>query len=295
MAAANNTTSSASTNPTGSSIGNSEPAQPIANDSVKDAVSDCGLVEAQQNVMDEAMRIASIVPDIDAIFNDKSEAAAGCFAASSKVINLAMEIPSVSFSLTGIGDLVKKNLEKMLMQKADEVLNKGCAIADSALLGALEPMQKYLDDYSTRVGDFNGMIGNLELGSEYEGSNRGIYDSATQIINGKISDSQSNILAGSKVMQQIDANIASKYKAELQANPIIPSGSSSSASSASTASTFNSAPTYTAPALAPAPATSSQPAASSRTFTTPTVNSGSTTSSSNPFSAGNSNSTGNPF
>lgn len=295
--AGNTTAGGANTNQTGSSLGNNEPAQPIANESVKDAVADCPLVEAREEVMEEAMRIATIKPDIDAIFNDKSEAAAGCFAASSKVINLAMEIPSVSFSLTGMGDLVKKRLEKMLLQKADEVLSKGCAIADTALLGALEPMQKYLDDYSTRVGDFNGMIGNIQMDSEYEGSSRGIYDGASDLIKDRISGSKANILAGSQVMQQIDADIAAKYKAELESNPIISSGNNSNARSAlaptNLNSSANSVPTYSAP-VTPAP---TQVAPSSRTFSTPTMDSGSTSSarSNNPFSTGNSNSTGNPF
>lgn len=289
------------TNPSGAGATTNAP-NPVANESIKEAVADCPLEAYREEAFEEAIRISQIVPDIDVIFNPMNEASAGCFAASSKVINLAMEIPSVSFSLTGIGDLVKKNLERMLMQKAEEVLNKGCAIADQALLGALEPLQKYFDEYSTRVGDFNGMIGNLELGAEYEGSGKGMYSNASDLIAGMMAGTKADIDAGAKAMAAIDAAILEKYRAELQQTPIVGGGSNGSGgvpvppianTTQPQARTFgfddgsavnnNTAPTASQPTVA-APVPVPRP-------TAPANN----TSSTNPFSAGNKPTTGNPF
>ena len=295
-----NTTATGGTgNPNGASGNTPAPPAPVANESIKDAVVDCPLQEYREEAFEEAMRVASIVPDIDAIFNAESEASAGCFAASSKVINLAMEIPSVSFSLTGIGDLVKKNLERMLMQKAEEVLNKGCAIADQALLGALDPLQKYFDEYAERANEFNGMIGNFEMGAEYEGSHKGIYDNASDMIKKKIAGTQADIDAGAAAMNAIDKAIADKYREDLAKNPLVPAGNGNTNSSpANTPSTYSAgsnanarmpaaAPAVAEPTAAPTPMPTPAPAR-----TAPPVNN---TTSGNPFSAGSAPTSGSPF
>lgn len=293
------------TNPSGAGTTTNAP-NPVANESIKEAVADCPLEAYREEAFEEAIRISQIVPDIDVIFNPMNEASAGCFAASSKVINLAMEIPSVSFSLTGIGDLVKKNLERMLMQKAEEVLNKGCAIADQALLGALDPLQKYFDEYSTRVGDFNGMIGNLELGAEYEGSGKGMYSNASDLVAGMMAGTKADIDAGAKAMAAVDAAILEKYRAELQQTPIVGGGSNGSGgvpvpaianTTQPQARTFgfddgsavnnNTAPAASQPTVA-APVPVPRP-------TAPVAAPANNTSSTNPFSAGNKPTTGNPF
>lgn len=267
------------TNPTGASASTdtAEP-PPVTNESVKDAVNECPLANTSQAAIEDAMRVASIKPDIDGMFNDKTEAAAGCFAASSKVINLAMEIPSVTLDWSNLGNLVKGNIERILQQKAEEVLNKGCAIADQALLGALEPVQAYMADYQNRVGEFNGLVGNIEMGAEYEGSNKNIYDNVLGMVDAKIAGSQANIAAASSAMKNVDAAILQKYKDELNNTPFVPATNAASqantqstqsaaaatqsysfnngTTAASTTPSFTAAPTTTAPA-ATAPTTSS--------------------------------------
>jgi hypothetical protein len=278
----NATATAGLTNPSGASASTdvSEPA-PVANESVKDAVNECPLANTSQTAIAEAMRVASIKPDIDGMFNDKTEAAAGCFAASSKVINLAMEIPSVTLDWSNLGNLVKGNIERILQQKAEEVLNKGCAIADQALLGALEPVQAYMADYQNRVGEFNGLVGNLEMGAEYENNNKNVYANVLTMVDQKISGSEANIAAASSAMKNVDAAILQKYKDELSNTPFVPATNAASqantqasqsasavqsysfdnGSSASTQS-FTAAPTTTAPATVAATPTYQAPAAS---------------------------------
>lgn len=288
-------------NPTGSSGKDPAPTQPIDNESIQEAVANCPLVETHDKVLEEALRVASITPNIDGIFNDASEAAKGCFAASSEVINLAMEIPSVSFSLTGIGDLVKENLERILMQKAEEVLDKGCAIADQALLGALDPLQEYLHEYSQRAHEFNGMIGNLEMGAEYEGKYGNLYESASGLIQEQIAGSKANISAGNDAAKKVNAATAAKYKSQLESKPFA-SASSRAAVAPQTynsmSNSINNARSSSGTALdssgwsknssnssnsAPAPRTpaAAQPPVKNTTSTNPFTASGN--SSSNPF------------
>lgn len=284
------------TNPTGASVSNETATPtPVTNESVKDAVNECPLADTSQTAIADAMRIASIKPDIDGMFNDKTEAAAGCFAASSKVINLAMEIPSVTLDWSNLGNLVKGNIERILQQKAEEVLNKGCAIADQALLGALEPVQAYMADYQNRVGEFNGLIGNLEMGAEYEGSDKSIYENVLGMVNEKISGTQANIAAASSAMKNVDAAILQRYKDELSNTPFVPPASAATTPATQAADTtesysfdngttaatqsFTAAPATAAPATAAPTTTYQAPAASS---TSPTASS---TSPTNPYGA----------
>lgn len=195
-------------NPTGA-----ETSQPIENGAVKDAVADCPLQETAATAIAEAMEVVNIKPDIDAIFNDKTEATQGCFAASSKVINLAMEIPSVTLPWSNTGALVKKQIEKMLLQKQEELIAKGCEIADNALLSALEPVQQYLNDMKSKSGQFNGMIGNIDLsGTGYGNPDKGLYENASQMIKDKIDGSLANIDAAGIRMADIQKIIDDKYK-----------------------------------------------------------------------------------
>lgn len=192
----------------------------VKNEDLKEAVADCPLQASSKEAIAEAMRVARIVPDIDATFNNKSDAAAGCFAASSKVINLAMEIPSVSLDWSNLGNLVKKNIERILAQKAEEVLAKGCAIADQALIGALEPVQEYMNGYKNRVGEFNGLVGNFEMGAEYDSKHGNIYDDIAGMIGGQIQGSQASIEAASEAMRAVDKDILARYSEELANNPL---------------------------------------------------------------------------
>ena len=292
------------TNPNGASTSTTtaEPT-PVTNESVQDAVNECPLANTSQAAIEEAMRIASIVPDIDGMFNDKTEAAAGCFAASSKIINLAMEIPSVTLDWSNLGNLVKGNIERILQQKAEEVLDKGCAIADQALLGALQPVQEYMADYQNRVGDFNGLVGNLEMGAEYDSANSGIYGTVSNMVSEKIAGSQANIASASAAMQNVDAAILAKYKDELTNTMTVPATTAASDANTQAQSTaaaassysFSAAPTTTTaqPAASvqyQAPASTSSSTASTSTSSVPTTSSSSTSSTTNPYGASTSSS-----
>lgn len=303
-------TGGAATNPTGAGAGKDPaPTLPIQNESVQEAIETCPLVTQQEDVFEEALRIASIVPDIDEIFNPANEAAAGCFAASSKVINLAMEIPSVSFSLTGIGDLVKKNLEKILLQKAEEVLNKGCAIADTALLGALDPLQKYFDEYNQRVGDFNGMVGNREMGADYE--HKGIYENAANQLRGRRDGTQADITAAAAALAALDKEMRDRWGAALEESPLVSGGGFGGGQVGGGAGTGGGTPVPpffgdNPPTPTPTPAgrgmdeggwadnTTPRNTPASRPSAAPTPPA-STTTPSNPFSAGNKPAAGSPF
>lgn len=178
---------------------------PVENTSVQEAVENCTLVDDVTKAREEAMRIITIVPNVDAIFGEG--AAAGCFAQSSKVINLAMEIPSLP-SWSNLGGLVKANIQRILLKKGEELIAKGCAVADQALLESMKPMQDYLDEFNSRTDQMNGLIGNFESGAA---GGSGYYDKASDFINNQISGTQARIDADSQQMKDINKAIEDKY------------------------------------------------------------------------------------
>ena len=198
--------------------------QGVENESIQEAVAACPLQEASEEAIAEAMEIIKIVPDVDEIFNNKTEAAKGCFAASSKVMNLALEIPSFDGFNSAAAQIIKRNLTSMIEQKQKEFLAMGCEIADQALLSALSPVQDYLVKYNNKVGSFNGLLGNLDMGAGYEGSNGNFFDGIAGSIGSTITEAQGRIDQDSQAMKDTADRLAGEYKDILDKAPPISGG-----------------------------------------------------------------------
>lgn len=260
--------------------------QSVDNGSIQEAVAACPLQEASETAMAQAMEVIKIVPDVDELFNNKTEAAQGCFAASSKVMNLALEIPSFDGFNSAAAQLIKRNITNMIQQKQQEFLAMGCEIADQALLSALSPVQEYLTAYNSQVGTFNGLLGNLDMGAGYESSTSGgFYDDLSSSIGSTINETQSRIQSDGQNMQQVSDNLTTQYRNILNSSTPISGGTNTSTAAPVTTS---STPTY----IAPAPTTTTQPATSTTIPSTSTTQSSST----NPYgTATQTQSATNPF
>ena len=264
--------------------------QPINNGSIQEAVEVCPLQEASEQAMAQAMEVIKIVPDVDELFNNKTEAAQGCFAASSKVMNLALEIPSFDGFNSAAAQLIKRNISNMIQQKQQEFLSMGCEIADQALLSALSPVQDYLTAYNTKVGTFNGLLGNLDMGAGYENTTSGgFYGNLSSSIGSTIDQAQNRIQTDGQNMQQSADSLAAQYRNVLNNATPISGGTTSGATTSRTVApttTTSSTPAYTAPP------TTTQPTTNTTVPSTSTTQS----SSANPYgSAPQTQSATNPF
>lgn len=263
----------------------------VENESIQEAVATCPLQEASTKAMKDAMEVIQITPDVDGLFNNSTEAAKGCFAASSKVMNLALEIPSFDGFNSAASQIIKQNLTKMIEQKQQEFLAMGCEIADQALLSALSPVQDYLASYQLKVGAFNGLLGNLDMGAGYEGnSTGGFYDGISDSIGSTIDDAKSRIETDGKNLQAVSDNLENQYKNILNGSVPISNGSSSSATTTVTPTTS----TPAAAAFTAAPTTSTVQPTTSSSVSTPAAAS-TTTSSANPYGSPTTQSATNPF
>lgn len=276
----NNQNAGTSSNPanTDSGMPTTNAPQGVNNESIQEAVAVCPLQEASEQAIKDAMEVIKIVPNVDEIFNNQTEAAKGCFAASSKVMNLALEIPSFNGFGSSLGEILKKNLTSMIEQKQKEFLAMGCEIADQALLSALSPVQDYLVKYNNQVGAFNGLLGNLDMGEGYEGGNGGFYEGLVGSVGSTIDDAKGRIDADSAAMKQTSDRLAGEYKNILDKAPPITGGgntgggepvppidtnSTSPRNAPAARSTFSAPPQFTPQSTPQAPATAAAPAATS--------------------------------
>jgi hypothetical protein len=150
----------------GTSVGNGATTGEIgiADPSLKEAVENCEIVEAHEEARNNAIKMASITPDIDAIFNNASEQAKGCFASTKEMINLAVEIPTISTDWTGMSQIVKNKIQDLLEEKLTEVINQGCEIAQAAVWEAVSPISNQINEINrTTAGFSNSIFGNMAI------------------------------------------------------------------------------------------------------------------------------------
>lgn len=297
----NQNSSTNSTSGSGVKDGTKEPPA-VENGDLKEAVEKCPLQESADKAMEDAMILATTQPDVDSMFNTAKEAAQGCFAASSQVINLADMIPNINTS--GIATATKKALTSIINQKLMDIKDRACAIADEALLSSLQPIKEYMDEYKQRVGEINGLVGNIGvMGDVNAGGTFGVIEG---VIDGQIGSTverldkagaeftkaqaeldkkaQENLDSVTKkfeqeVNSQYENNVApvvDSFKKETTPNTSTPAG----AKSAATAQTFRSAPAPTA-----APSTSTSRSTSGSSFASPQAGSSSASGQANKFAS----------
>mgnify|MGYP006932316261 CR=1 FL=1 len=164
--AATNTSTPATSTITTS--GSTSPASSVTSD-VKAAALECGdtknpqgLAAAQQAVLNQAVQDAVVTPKTDEIFNPQQSgnaATQGCFTASSQIINLATLIPTVpSISWGNIATMVQNVVNQQIQKVQEQMINRGCQIADQAILNAVKPLNAYI----TQIQNVNGMLNNSE-------------------------------------------------------------------------------------------------------------------------------------
>lgn len=194
----------------------SAPPMGVGNPSVKDAVADCELQEVQEVALVNAIELINAAPKVDELFNSQKEASKGCFAASSQVINLAMEIPTFSPSWSNLGNIIKGNITKMIAAKQQELLAMGCAIADQALLSAMQPIQDYMNKYTGVLG---GMTGNLDMDAEYDPSKGSLWGQVSGQTQSTIDQAKARLEKDGKTASDISKNFESQYEDMLGSLP----------------------------------------------------------------------------
>lgn len=205
----NNTT--ASGNASGGSDTPKAPPNDTSNPDISDAVKDCELQDSREAALINVIEIINAQPKVDDLFNNASEAAKGCFAASSQVINLAMEIPTFSPSWSNLGNIIKGNIMKMIAAKQQELIDKGCAIADQALLSAMQPIQDYMAKYNGALGGMTGNFG-LDPNAEYDPSKGGIFGQAAEHMKGGINDIQGRLDKDGRTAAEANAAWERQYQ-----------------------------------------------------------------------------------
>lgn len=229
----------------GSSTGNDNPAagpNPIGNPNVADSVKSCELQKTQEDALINVIEIINAQPKVDDLFNSQSEAAKGCFAASSQVINLAMEIPTFSPSWSNLGSIVKANIMKMIAAKQQELINKGCAIADQALLSAMQPIQDYMVKYTGALGGMQGNFGGLDMDAEYDETKGSLFDQVMKHTQGNIDEIQGRVKRDGEIAADISKNLEKQYEdmlAGLQTPNKTPDFNGGSTGAGNTGSTGN--------------------------------------------------------
>ena len=134
---------------------------------IQEAVENCEIVDAHKEAQINAVKIASITPNIDEIFNSASKQAEGCFASSKEIINLAIEIPNITSSWSGISALIQKRVQAIMQEKVNEVLDKGCKIAQGALHESMSPIIAYVDEFNANGKNAsNSIFGNMQVGKD---------------------------------------------------------------------------------------------------------------------------------
>lgn len=133
---------------------------------IQEAVKNCEIVEAHEEAQRSAIEMASITPNIDEIFNSVSESAKGCFASSEQIINLAAEIPNINSGWDAVRSQLQKRMEKILQDKANEIMNQGCNIAQDAIRQAVNPIAGYIDKFEAQANSAsNSIFGNMQVGN----------------------------------------------------------------------------------------------------------------------------------
>lgn len=139
---------------------------PTANNVELDA-NGCPIPAALDQAKLEAVQLAQVTPNIDAIFNAADKASEGCFASSREMINLAINIPSINGNLT---DIVKQALMKEIEKQKALILKRVCNIADNALLSVLQPLQNYTTIINSKIEEASLIFGDLGVPVTYKSS-----------------------------------------------------------------------------------------------------------------------------
>lgn len=146
---------------------------------------ECDMLEAQQQAMNDAMKVAMITPKVDDIFNAADKASEGCFASSREIINLAVSIPQINGSLSSI---VKTLIQKEIDKQKQKILQRACEIADKALLSTIKPIQKYVDEINAKSAEYSGVMGDLNVPVTTK-----TYDGVSLIFNQEVKNLQNTI------------------------------------------------------------------------------------------------------